>query len=299
MYGYWRSATGRLAAVHPFHRRVVALVVTVSASLPLACTNGADGPTPDGGSGTAEETLVPPDETLPGGKVTPEFVANRIVQAVIGGVGLVFPDEAETCVSDALLRTVSNDDLAIFGVDGVVEEMAPPVQDAIFAAFDGCISGDLMATIGASTLINSGATVQQADCFYKLSRQRLGFAGMYRYGAVGLGQAEPNAVLSAALDDVYADCGLDPAALTPPTLPPDTVPPSTTLIGATTTHAVPTSPGETTTTVPLTITTGPPVTLVPPTALPDPSSTTLFPVRSTPATSTNAATTTGATTTAA
>ncbi len=243
-----------------------------------ACTNNGNEDSDDATIRTVEETLVPPEATLPGGKVTPEYVANRLLQSVTGGVGLVFSDESDACVTAALLTTVSDEDLAAIGVDGILGEQPIPLQDAIFAAFDGCISGDMMASVGAAPLINAGATPTQAKCVLQVGRDRLGFAGLYRYGATGAGEAEPNAMLTAAVTAVYADCGLDPGSLVAVTSPPPTRP-TTTLLGATTTTMPPTSRGETTTTALLTTTTGPPVTLTRASTIPDPSSTTLFPPR--------------------
>ena len=227
---------------------------------------------------TVEETLVPPEQTLPGGKVTSDYVVGRLLQSVTGGVGLVFSDETDACVTAALLTTISDQDLAGIGVDGLLSEQPIALQDMIFAAFDGCISGDLMASVGAAPMINAGATPAQAECVLQLGRDRLGFAGLYRYGATSAGEAEPNALLSAVVAAVYADCGLDPETLVAVTVPPVTRP-TTTLVGATTTTLPPTSPGETTTTVLVTTTTGPPVTLTRASTIPDPSSTTLFPPR--------------------
>ncbi len=278
MYGDRSAGAGRLVTVHSFHRRVVALVVTASMSMLWACNNNGNDGSDDASIRTVEETLVPPEATLPGGKVTAEYVVDRMLQAVSGGVGFVFSDETDACVRAALLQTVSDADLAAIGVDGLLAEQPILVQDAIFAAFDGCISGDLMASVGAAPLINAGATPTQAECVLQLARDRLGFAGLYRYGATGAGEAEPNALLTAAMTGVYDDCGLDPESLVAVTSPPVTRP-TTTLLGATTTAVPPTNPGETTTTALLTTTTGPPVTLTRASTIPDPSSTTLFPPR--------------------
>ena len=253
-------------------------MVTASTSMLWACTNTNNDDSNDATVRTVEETLVPPDATLPGGKVTSEYVVARLLQSVTGGVGLVFADETDACVTAALLKAISDEDLAAIGVDGLLNEQSILVQDTIFAAFDGCVSGDLMASVGAAPLINAGATPAQAECVLQLSRDRLGFAGLYRYGATEAGEAEPNPMLTAAIAAVYADCGLDPESLVAVTFPPVTRP-TTTLVGATTTTLPPTSPGETTTTVLVTTTTGPPVTLTRSSTIPDPSSTTLFPPR--------------------
>ncbi len=282
MYGDRRAVAGRLAAVHAFHRRVVALATVAATSILWACTNTANNDGDNSSTRTVEETLVPPDDTLPGGKVTSEYVVARVLQSVSDGVGLLFPDDANHCITEALLKTVSAADLAAIGTDGIIGEQPDAVQNEIFAAFDGCVSGDLMGRIGAPTLVSAGATPAEAECVYQLGRERLGFTGLYRFGATDAGEAEPNAVLTAAVAGVYHDCGVDPAKLTAPTLPTDTRPPPTTLFGETTTSAPSTSPGETTTTVVLTTTSGPPITLTRPSTVPDVSSTTLFPQRPVP-----------------
>ncbi len=274
-----RRGAGRLPAVHSFHRRVAALVVPVAMATMWACTKDSGGGSGDLAGAASDESLVPPDATLPDGELTPEFVADRVIRAVFAGVGLVFPATTESCVRQGLLAGVDDAAFAAIGVDGIIGEQPPDVQDAIFAAFDACIDGEQTALIGSSTLINAGATAAEAACVYQVERQRLGIGGMYRFGAGESGEIPADPALRLLVTDVFADCGLDPAILVVPTVPPDTRPPTTPAVGATTTSAPPTSPGETTTTVRPTTTTGPPITLTRPSTVPDPSSTTLFPPR--------------------
>ena len=253
-----------LADWHPmsqFRRRVVALTVLAGSASLWACSHG--GSARDGAiaSGSTIDTLPPPESTLPGGVVTKAYVVERVIRAVGDGVGLVFPPEGDACLRAGLTKSLSSADVAAIGVDGPIGEQSDAVQAAIFGIFDGCFSGDDVAGIASAALINAGATDEQAGCLLAGERNRLGFAGMYRFQAGLDGEIDPEPRWAMLVQAVYDDCKVDPTQLVPITLPLPTNPANSTVAGETTTTPPTTRPGDTTTVYYVGTTSGPPITL--------------------------------------
>lgn len=235
--------------------------------LGTGCTSEPSGLPGDGGSARTVDTIPPPESTLPGGRLTRDFVAERLSRQVFAGIGFDPPAAEVACAEQGLADSLSAADRDLIGSSPVVGDLPEALAARIFAVFDGCVSDDLIGEMGATILVDAGATEAQSRCVFRLRRERLGIGGMYRFSATLDGEFEQrDPQLDAAVDAIFTECGLDPAAFVAPTLPPDTDPPSppppTTAASLPTTVAgsTPGSTGVSTAPAPTT-TSEPPVTL--------------------------------------
>lgn len=247
-------------------RAAAALVAGVLGLAATACTGGS--PTPDDAAtvppGTVD-TLLAPGETIPSDAALPGAVVDHLLADVPEATGVRLDEAATACVRSALSSALTPTELRAIGLDGAVLDQPLSVQGAIYGAFDGCVTPEDFARLGAPFLVAAGATEEDATCVMRTLREELGFAGLFVYGQSLIGEAEPDATLNARVARIYRSCSVDPSALTVPgagaTLPepPSTNPP----------------PGGVTTSTLVPPTTFPPVVATPSSVqLPPPTTTT-------------------------
>jgi hypothetical protein len=201
------------------------------------------------------ETLVPPDATLPPEGQRPQAIAEGILAEVTQTIGIELPAGASECVVGALQDRISPSRLLDFGVEGLLAEAPEALRNDAFLAVDDCVDAEVLATAGAPLLTGAGVSETKATCLFRLIRNEMGMGGLFLYSAGRDGAIDLDQRLAEQYASIIETCAVDLATLATTTtieaVPSDDAPPPTT--SSATTTSVPGS--ATTTTVP-----GPPTT---------------------------------------
>jgi hypothetical protein len=248
-----------------------------------ACTSEPSGPAPDPldlSATVPNETLVPPDQTLPPVAQIPAATAQAILEDVTNTIGIDLPPGANDCIVGALVDITPLQRLIDFGPNGVLADAPEPFQDVVYTTIDGCVDADTLAQAASPVLVNGGTSATKATCFFRLVGEEMGLSGLYRYSAAADGALPPQPELVEVVNSITKRCAIDLTTLGTTTT--SSVAPTTT----TTTTVLP--PGATTSTTiagaPVTqvpvvnvVTNAPPVTLATTTTAPLRAGTTIAP----------------------
>jgi hypothetical protein len=236
------------------------------------CTSEPVGPGPDPRDlslTVPNETLVPPDQTLPPIDQIPAATAAAILEDVTNTIGITLPTAASDCIRGALVDITPLQRLIDFGLTGVLADAPEPFQNFVYTTIDDCVSADVLAQAGSPLLVKAGASETKATCFYRLVGEEMGLSGLYRYTAATDGAFEPQPQLNSVIDSITKRCAIDVTTLgttTTSSVAPATS--STTIPAGTVTST--TVAGVPATTVPVVnvVTNAPPVTLTTTTTAP-------------------------------
>jgi hypothetical protein len=150
---------------------LVALVVAVA-----ACSSGSDS--------TVETTIAEGPDTLYDVTTTVadgQVIAGGVADDVATGLGVTFTEQQRSCITGTLPAAAGDAAMEAYAANPVVLAQPQQVQDAIFAAVDGCVTSDGYAEIAAPGLVAAGASERSAECYFRTIWEELGSAALYAY----------------------------------------------------------------------------------------------------------------------